>query len=64
MPNAGGRYVMRNGKRERVHNTAPTPATPPPEDKAEAPRDAVAPALAAPKAKPAIPAAKEDARNE
>ncbi|AYF35630.1 hypothetical protein CUU95_18215 [Vreelandella alkaliphila] len=28
MPNAGGRYVVRNGKRELVHNTKPTPAKP------------------------------------
>ncbi|MEL7893514.1 hypothetical protein [Vreelandella neptunia] len=25
MPSKGGRYVMRNGKRELVHSTKPTP---------------------------------------
>ena len=28
MPSKGGRYVIRNGKRELVHNTQPAPAKP------------------------------------
>lgn len=28
MPNAGGRYEIRGGKRVLVHNTQPTPAQP------------------------------------
>lgn len=28
MPNAGGRYEIRGGKRVLVHNTQPTPAKP------------------------------------
>lgn len=29
MPNAGGRYVIRDGKRELVHRTQPTPTKKP-----------------------------------
>ena len=28
MPNAGGRYVIRNGKRELMHETKPAPKSP------------------------------------
>lgn len=30
MPKQGGRYVMRGGKRERVHHTKPAPTPTPP----------------------------------
>jgi hypothetical protein len=56
MPNQGGRYEIRDGKRELVHRTQPAPSTQP-----QAPARSPATTKPEPKAvpKPAKPAAKQ-----
>jgi hypothetical protein len=59
MPNAGGRYVIRDGKRELVHRTQPTPTKKP--AKAAESKPAAAPVKTDTAAtKPAKAAAKQE----
>lgn len=55
MPNAGGRYEIRNGKRVLTHQTKPSPAKAPDSKSTAAPVRAEAVAT-----KPAKPAAKQE----
>lgn len=56
MPNTGGRYEIRGGKRVLVHNTQPTPAKP----ATEANTQPAAPVKTDPAPKPAKAAAKPE----